>query len=141
MNAPYPKQLAFPVPDSKGTPATNGMLLMDYFAARAPTEIPSWFHHIDEFEVPLPISRDQALAMQPAYSNLSEEERDALRHYMKDRADEPNETLMAIGDAAYEAVAKCRQEIKAAIEANEAARYFAWRWHYALTMIRTRTTP
>lgn len=141
MNAPYLKQLAFPVVDSKGTPATNGMLLLDYFAARAPEQIPEWFRPEDAVSVPLPLGRLDALDMQPGYQALPEADRTALERYMQDAYDEPREEIADFGTAAYAAVAKRREEIKAAIQANEAARYFAWRWHYALNMIRTRTTP
>lgn len=138
MNAPYPKQLAFPVPDSKGTPATNGMLLMDYFAAHAPQEIPAWFKHPDQFEIPQQIGRDQALNQQPGYSQLSEAEQKEVHDYLTDPWEDAPEALVLMAHAALDAAAKRREEIGAAICANEGARYFAWRWHYARNMILTR---
>lgn len=140
MNAPYLKQLAFPVQGGKG-PECNGMLLMDYFAAHAPQEIPHWFQHPASFEIPDPLSREAALEMQPGYADLPGASMQAIEHYMNDKFARPSDELCLIAEAAFAAISKRRREIEAAVNAIDAERYFAWRWHYALTMMRTRTNP
>lgn len=140
MNAPYLKQLAFPVQGGKG-PECNGMLLMDYFAAHAPTEIPSWFQHPDEFPVPKPMSPRDAVASLANAELLSEADKGLICASVDDAMILLSDRLAPYAGAAEKAVEESWKAIENARRANEGARYFAWRWHYALTMIRTRTNP
>lgn len=112
--------------------------LRDYFAARAPAEIPEWFEHQPE-TVPhiLPIYR--ALEMQPGYAQLSEDDKERARAWLTDGSwDIDNESVATIAGSAGRAIDASREARESAERRNEIARYFAWRWYYADAMLARR---
>lgn len=137
----------FPVPDCSQNLATGetvshqsvgGMTLRDYFAARAPAEIPAWFQHPDQFEVPAQLPMHEALALVPDWHSLGTHERETLASWVADGCFDLEEKLEPIGQAARALLEVNRKTIESTRANNEAARFFAWRWHYATNMVRTR---
>ncbi|CAB3784613.1 hypothetical protein [Pararobbsia alpina] len=103
-----------------------GATLRDYFAVRAPAEIPDWFKHAPATSRPvIPV---------PHASLTSEQykEWDGLDEWLE------------LSDVSNE-VREFHAKYKAAIDAayawdrdQEIARYFAWRWRYADSMLKAR---
>ena len=114
------------------------MLVRDYFAAHAPTEVPDWFKHPDQAEVPELLSNAAALQQVPELAECSQEDKRRLREWMLDPHYDIEQPLMAIGARAFQLKDEVRIEREAAIAFNRAARWFAWRWHYADVMLKAR---
>lgn len=115
----------------------DGMSQRDYFAARAPTEIPHWFAH-DETPLPWILPVHTALELQPGFAELSPEGKATLSEWVRDGSWDLDDLLAPIGEAANKAISESRKNREQAEEEREAARYFAWRWHYADAMLRWR---
>lgn len=117
----------------------GGMTLRDYFAAHAPVKAPSWFHHKAPFEVPPLLSFKDALLLVPGAAELPIERRNSIINWSSDPIYEMEDTtLQAMGRAAFILLDESRDKRLAVMEANDAATWFAWRWHYATTMLRVR---
>ncbi len=135
-------------PSGAGQPAVAGpidggrgsdMSLRDYFAAHAPVDVPEWFKHSDETTVPARISDLDALNADREYIGLPEMDQHAVQGLLDGGfLIRPNSTLESIALRAQQVIDSRQRERIAALETNCAARWFAWRWHYASTMIKTR---
>lgn len=120
---------AFPAPyhPQEGIKTVNptGMTLRDYFAVRAPMEIPGWFKHVPATPRPaVPVPHESLTGSQ--YNEW-----------------EGLDDWLELSDASKE-VRKFHAEYRSASDAaslwdreQEIAQYFAWRWHYADMMIST----
>lgn len=114
-------------------------MLRDQFAMHAPETPPSWFHHKAPFEVPPPMNYRDALLQIEGVDKLDLEVRNSIIKWSNDPCydmDDPD--LNRIGQAAFDLLEAHTKKRAAVIEANEAATWFAWRWHYATTMMRVR---
>lgn len=104
----------------------NHISLRDYFAARAPLEIPSWFRlHRAEKKPAMPSARRE----------LTSEQLDqwqGLGDYLED--DDVDPEVLEFRDR-YDAASHA---VGAWEEAYERDRYLAWRWAYADLMIAAR---
>lgn len=122
---------AFPVvpPSEPGYPyPSEGMRMIDYFAARAPVDIPHWFKHGE-------------VGTKPAFPEIFElaispqrKERLAIWRMAPERAiddDDPPE------ERAFKESYKTACNLLEVYERmNLVARYFEWRWFYARQMVR-----
>jgi hypothetical protein len=143
---------AFPC-ECGGDPKTNehqtgshlwqqyGMTLLDYFAARAPLEIPAWFRPS------LPSVRDQTAHLRkaiidevvqlPRLRDAIQSWRKAPCYDLKDAGESREEKAWL---AKYQGAFEDYEEACAAQRvSNDQARYFAWRWHYAAEMLKARS--
>lgn len=115
-------------------------LLRDQFAMHAPVKAPSWFRHKAPFEVPPIVDFREALRRVEEAEGLDLlEVRNSIINWSIEPTfamDDPD--LNRIGEAAFDIVDESKRKRAAAMEANEAATWFAWRWHYATTMMRMR---
>jgi hypothetical protein len=119
--------------DRRGdTPETDviyfpyGLTLLDYFAARAPIDIPDWFKHREpEYTVP-PRPNYMALA--------TKEHQDIALDWQRDPCFDLPEELAWFG----EMMKTYRNAIAERDELNRVARFFQWRWYYANAMIAER---
>ncbi|KWC56541.1 hypothetical protein [Burkholderia ubonensis] len=106
--------------------ASAGMTLRDFFAAKAPGEIPVWFKYVPVVprpEVPVPreiLPADQCKEFEGLGEWLDEE----------DVSPEVNEF--------HERYVLAHRAAEAWDAEQVVARYFAWRWHYADMMLRAR---
>lgn len=117
--------------------------LRDFFAAQAPASVPDWFQHPDQFPELPELTLDEALAPRWTVAEFSGMERELLLAAM--HLEPPQRVHLPEKWEAAHAQVKLkngprRQEIQRVREANAAARWFAWRWHYALTMLRMRVS-
>lgn len=114
--------------------------LRDQFAMHAPVKAPSWFRHKAPFEVPPIVDFREALRRVEEAEGLDLlEVRNSIINWSIEPTfamDDPD--LNRIGEAAFDIVDESKRKRAAAMEANEAATWFAWRWHYATTMMRMR---
>ncbi|MGF6633562.1 hypothetical protein [Paraburkholderia sp. MM6662-R1] len=104
----------------------SGMTLRDYFAVRAPADIPEWFKYVPATPRP---------AVSIPHESLTPEqykEWDGLGDWLDESDASPEVNAF---DEKYESE-------RAALEAWDAeqrvARYYAWRWAYADSMLRSR---
>lgn len=104
----------------------DGMSLREYFAARAPAEIPEWFGG--------PPVRNVARPYCP--SEIASEVAEWLRDPCYDLDgvfdDEPRQQM---AKAYQDATNQYDQEVVVAQGEQVIARYYAWRWHYADQML------
>lgn len=151
----YARSAAWSPSGTSASKSQEGATLRDYFAARAPAEIPNWFMWHGQMPVPavpqVP-SVIQALRTAPGFSVLEDieatedrEEQIGEAYICVDTGGEPRPELAEIVKFARDMIASAEQAAASAraaarqIEAeNEAMRYFAWRWHYANQMLRAR---
>jgi hypothetical protein len=136
-----PDAPAFPIPNATDVdgyvfaPEARGMTLRDYFAARAPAEIPAWYDYRPRDPRPPNVPPFQML---PAY--LLE----AARAWINDPCYDLQDTA-SVGDdkALLRAFTEAWDEQKLALEIYDAqkkvGRYFAWRWYYADMMLEARS--
>ena len=103
----------------------NGVHLRDYFAARAPAEIPDWFVHVEP---------SKAFPPMPDYKTLDEAHQKTARDWQCDPCYDLPEELAWYG----EKVAAHRAGKEAWGTANRRARYVQWRWAYADMMLDVR---
>ena len=109
--------------------------LRAYFAAHAPNEIPNWF----VFERPPirpAISRWHALAKVPGFEALSTEGKRDAAAWLADPCYDPSDDIEPICKEAQRLMGLDQDRFEAERRAAEAARYFAWRWHYADQMLK-----
>lgn len=119
---------AFPIVTDYGKRMENaeGISARDYFASRAPAEIPDWF----QIE---PLSAAPHLPSDEHLTNGQRFECEDLRNGIKEEE-----------DVTIEALTYHREYVAAEAELHQwqmehdAARYFAWRWHYADMMLEGR---
>jgi hypothetical protein len=107
----------------------EGMTLREYFAVRAPQEIPDWFKGPALRAIKLPVP-DAAIADEAAEWN-----RDPC--YDLDGVFDDGERQRLAREYS-DAMNNYGSEIVAAQAEMEVARYFAWRWHYADMMLAAR---
>jgi hypothetical protein len=111
----------------------------DYFAAHAPQEIPDWFQPPGE-PVPAVAHRYFFLQADERWNALTTE---AKRLHL-DEHDEmgaehvSDPVVREVIVSATARTAENHEAVKKANARNEAARYFAWRWHYADQMLAAR---
>lgn len=114
--------------------------LRDQFAMHAPETPPAWFRHKPPFEVPPLLSFRDALMQIEEVDTLDLEVRASIINWSNDPCYEmENPAHNLIGQAAFSLMDSHNKKRADAIEANEAATWFSWRWHYATTMMRTRS--
>jgi hypothetical protein len=108
-----------------------------WFAAMAPAEIPSWFNFTDPHEIPKALGIDEALAMDPLWPNASPGTQKEIRAWLDDGSwDLDGAFEVAVGMGARERIDQRHEEIQRTRDANEAARFYAWRWAYARQMAK-----
>ncbi|WP_186251691.1 hypothetical protein [Burkholderia gladioli] len=131
-HAPADGGPAFPLSNSgfdlRGTTheCVNGMTLRDYFAIRAPSEIPDWFRFTPATERPVvPIPHE-------CLTDKQYREWEGLGDWLN--LEDVSEEIKAF-DARYE-----KSRDAAAVWDAEllAGRYFAWPWAYADEMLKAR---
>lgn len=115
------------------------MSLLDYFAAHAPVQVPDWFRHPDAFPVPPMLGCLEACEADENCARLTPLQRAVLETWLDgERVEYLPPDLAAIGQAIDERYLKNALDVEQARTANAAARWFAWRWHYAATMLKAR---
>lgn len=117
---------AFPTFPYDTDPGSEGMSLRDYFAARAPGEIPNWFKHVSPVKDFKPLPSWQELPLK--------EDQNQVRDWMSDGCYDLPDNLSWF----QEAFVKYRAAYAVWEEADKIARYFQWRWYYADTMLQTQ---
>lgn len=114
-----------------------GLSARDYFAARAPADIPDWFQI--ENDTPMPKRLDRRAALHEVAPELEVEVRNSILNWMSDPCfDMDVAARQEIGDRAFAAMENREAEISAWLNRRQARRYFAWRWHYADQMLLER---
>lgn len=122
MNSP-----AFPTfsqPPGKSA-QSDGMTLRDYFAARAPAEIPDWFTHVEP---------SKAFPPMPDYTKLDETHQKIALDWQSDPVFDLPEELTWYG----EKVKAHREGKRAWAILDRRERYVQWRWAYADMMLAGR---
>jgi hypothetical protein len=116
---------------------TPNVSTLAWFAAMAPAETPAWFNFIDPHDIPKGLGVDEALALDANWHRVSKGAQNEIRQWL-DGADWDleDDVLAEIGSAARERMDQRREEIQRTRDANEAARFYAWRWAYAQQMVR-----
>lgn len=115
----------------------NGMSLRDYFAAKAPTEIPDWFRCSGQ-PVPSAPTTEQALQQVKGFDSFSYSQKDTLRAWLRDPVFDLEADIADIGAAANEIMRLAELDRENVRRENTAARYYAWRWAYADAMLNAR---
>lgn len=119
---------AFPTVDANRPEdyGTHGMSLRDYFATKAPADIPSWFKYEPPTELPsIPDFRNEL-------PRELHSEWEGLGDWLDDHEVDP--AVLAFRDR-HESALEARDQW---LRARETGRYFAWRWYYADAMLRAR---
>lgn len=118
----------------------TGMTIRDYFAAHAPTEIPSWFEVDGLPEPPRPVPTLTSIMEEAAARGVVLSERDLreLAEWTNDGSWDLPDHLVAVGDAVLARMRKDKDERERIQRENKAAAYFMWRLHYADRMISYR---
>lgn len=124
-----------------------GADMLDYFAAHAPTVIPTWF----EIETdPLPpepqrLSIFDAASALPAFAALSPGEQGSVLAWLRDgtwdlegREKAAADEAVAAIHASLEAIEEWKAKQAAWIRQKAVDTFFAWRWFYAHQMLRHR---
>jgi hypothetical protein len=108
-----------------------------WFAGMAPAEIPEWFSFTDPHPVPRLLSTNEALDVTPEWHDVSNGMRSEIFTWLDGGEwDLEDPVAERIGLAARELMDKRRDEIQRTRDANEAARFYAWRWAYARQMVK-----
>lgn len=129
-----PPEPAFPSHGSMGEVAERGMSLRDYFAARAPDEIPEWVPH----EKRKPGLTFEAALLEAGIEQLEPAVQTQLREYLSDPCYDAAESYADVA-ARFQSIwenARSEQQAEASAAARE--RYFRWRWIYADGMLEAR---
>lgn len=102
-----------------------GVTMRDYFAARAPLEIPAWFQGPESRVLIRPLPGDRIV---PWVENWLRDPCYDLADVVEDDARDEAIAFEALMREFWAAQTRVKQE-------REIARYFAWRWHYADQML------
>lgn len=117
----------------------EGLTKREWYATHAPAVVPDWFADANDGLPPLPHIPDTAaaLAMVPGSNALSDCDRNEVLAWMRDGVwDLPPHTA-EFGRAAQAELERARTEYRdEAARRREAARFIAWRWHYADMMVK-----
>lgn len=103
------------------------ILLRDYFASRAPVDIPDWFEWTPSIPYPTP----------PDLNALNPEDRKSWMENSEWALDEDS----GVSEAVREFGLKRKEWAQAAVKWDHdeiTGRYFAWRWYYADQMMLAR---
>ncbi len=128
------------IPFDPRVPPDLSMTLGDYFAANAPAEIPNWY------QPTLPTVDEQTRHLRASVIDTPFQV-ERLRRGVQDWRKDPCFDLEGLGETegerkflkAYEEAFNVYSEACAVARSkNEQARYFAWRWHYANSMLAVR---
>jgi hypothetical protein len=115
---------AFPT-DGEYSGYVAGATLRDYFAARAPVDVPDWFEHI---------SPPKEFPKAPRWDEVpTEEGQEMVKAWLDDACDLPPYLQWF-----EEQHRENREGQKQWEKDDKAQRFFAWRWYYGEMMVKTR---
>lgn len=118
---------AFPIVGRLEEVQTIGATLRDYFAAHAPSEIPSWFDEYKEIKAP-------SKPTPPPHA--TPEQRRTAAFWIGDPCyDLEGDPILEQFQRDYAAWVKKVHEVS---RLNKSARYIAWRWYFADQMLSAR---